>query len=66
MASKHNIFSNLKLIDWLLVAVFILLLAVLGNLLLPNYGWLVGILAALGLLYIAKRKRDQMMDENKK
>jgi hypothetical protein len=60
MPPKHDLFSNMTLLDWLLAAVFTLVLAFLGNILLPKYGWVLGILAALGLLYLAKRRRDGM------
>lgn len=62
MKEKRNIFSSMTLIDWLLAAGFTLVLALLGNSLTPNFGWLIGILAALGLLYLAKRRRDHMQN----
>ncbi len=62
MTQKHNLFSNMTPVDWLLAAGFTLVLALLGNSLLPELGWLIGILAALGLLYLAKRRRDRMQN----
>ncbi len=62
MTQKRNLFSGMTLIDWLLAAGFTLVLALLGNSLFPDYGWLIGILAALVLLYLAKRRRDRMQN----
>jgi hypothetical protein len=60
MSQKHNLFSNMTPVDWLLAAGFTLVLALLGNSLFPRLGWLIGVLVALGLLYLAKRRRDRM------
>ncbi len=56
---KKVLFWGLDWLDLLLAAVFIGLLALVGNLLYPPYGWGPGIAIALLLLYIAKRKREQ-------
>ena len=53
-------FQNMSLLDWLLAVVFIAVVALLVNSLLPVYGWLIGIVVALGLLFLAKRRRDSM------
>lgn len=44
--------------DLALAIVFIGLLAGIGTLLMPTYGWIIAIPIAILLLYIAKRKRD--------
>jgi hypothetical protein len=45
-------------LDWLLAVAFTALLAFVGALLLPTYGWPLGVLAGLALLYLAKTRRD--------
>jgi hypothetical protein len=60
MTPKPDLFSNMNLVDWLLAALFTLVLALLGNSLFPGYGWLIGILVALTLLYLGKRRRDSL------
>lgn len=57
---KPSFFSNLTLSDWLLAGLFLLVLMVLGNNLAPGIGILIGLLAGLGLLYLAKRRRDKL------
>jgi uncharacterized membrane protein AbrB (regulator of aidB expression) len=66
MSSKHNPFSNMTLLDWLLAAAFTLVLALLANTLLPGYGWLIGVILAAILLYLAKRRRDTMQPPSSK
>ena len=58
MDKKPSLFNNLTLLDWLLAGLFTIVVAVLGNSLFPGMGWLIGILIALSLLYLAKRRRD--------
>ena len=60
MEKEPSLFSNMTLADWLLAAVFTTVVAVLVQLNFPPYGWLIGIVIALGLLYLAKRRRDKM------
>lgn len=62
MTQKHNLFSNMTLVDWLLAAGFTLVLVLLGNSLSPRLGWLIGLLVAFILLYLAKRRRDRMQN----
>ena len=64
MESKPSFFSDLTRLDWLLAAAFIVVVSLLVNSLLPSYGWAVGILIALALLYFAKRKRDRLKHPN--
>ena len=67
MEKKPSFFSGITLVDVLLAIAFTAIVAVLVQMLFPPMGWLVGILAALGLLYIARRRRDNMLhppDEN--
>ncbi len=66
MSPKPDLFSNMTLLDWLLAAAFTLVLALLANTLLPGYGWLIGVLAAVILLYLAKRRRDTMQPPSSK
>lgn len=58
MKNKPFLFSNMQTIDWLLAGVFTAVVALLVNTVFPPYGWLIGIVVALGLLYLAKRRRD--------
>lgn len=60
MTEKPPIYSNMNLVDWLLAAVFTAVVATLAQRLFPPYGWAVGVVIALVLLYLAKRRRDQM------
>lgn len=66
MSPKHSLFSNMTLVDWFLAAAFTLVLALLGNTLFPGYGWLIGALVGLILLYLAKRRRDSMQPPSSK
>ena len=64
---KPGIFSNMNAIDWILALLFIGILAAVGQMILPTYGWIPAIPIALLLLYSAKRKRDlyyTQSDEN--
>ncbi|HPS40968.1 MAG TPA: hypothetical protein PK040_00090 [Anaerolineaceae bacterium] len=56
----RSLFSNLNLADGILAGLFLLVMALLGNSLAPGPGALIGILAAIVLLVIAKRKRDKL------
>lgn len=60
MSQKYHLLSNMTLVDWLLAAGFTLVLVLLGNSLSPGLGWLIGLLVAFVLLYLAKRRRDRM------
>lgn len=57
---KPPLLTDLTLVDWLLAAAFTAVVALLVNNLLPPYGWAVGIVISLALLYLAKRKRDRL------
>ncbi len=46
-------------LDWLLAVAFTALLGFIADLFLPIYGWPLGILAGLALLYLAKTRRDE-------
>lgn len=61
-----SFFRNLTLADWLLAGLFLLVLMFLGNSLAPGIGVLIGLLAGLALLYLAKRRRDRMQERNGK
>jgi len=55
---KSSLFANMNWLDWLLVIGFTALLAFIANLFLPTYGWPLGAIAGLALLYLAKKRRD--------
>jgi hypothetical protein len=53
----------MDIIDWILAAAFTAILSFVVSLLLPPPGWLAGALVALVLLFIAKRKRDSVLEK---
>ena len=63
MEKMPGVFQGLNWIDWLLAALFTGIVALLVNSFFPPYGWAIGILIAAGLLYLAKRKRDKLRDQ---
>jgi uncharacterized membrane-anchored protein len=50
----------MTLLDWILAAAFTVLVALAVNSFFPPYGWLIGTAAALFLLFLAKRRRDNL------
>lgn len=60
MEKEPSIFSNMSPVDWLLAAVFSGMVVFLAQSYFPPWGWLIGLVAALGLLYLAKRRRDRL------
>ena len=54
------VLNNMTVLDWVLVIVFMALVAYLVQTFFPPYGWAIGAVAALGLLFIAKRRRDRL------
>jgi hypothetical protein len=50
----------MKPVDWVLAILFTGLVAYAVNLVFPPYGWMIGIVAAMLLLFIAKRRRDHL------
>jgi len=50
----------MNFVDWILAIGFTVVMALLANFFLPNYGWILGTLAALALLFLAKRRRDEV------
>ena len=60
MDRKPPIFSNMTPADWILAALFTIIVAYLVQSFFPPHGWLIGTAAALGLLYLAKRRRDTL------
>ncbi len=52
--------EDMNLLDWVLAAAFVLVLVFLGNALLKPGGWLAGLFAAITLLYLAKRRRNEL------
>lgn len=67
MTSKmHSLFTHMNWLDWLLAVGFTALLAIIADLFLPPYGWVLGALAGLGLLYLAKTRRDAAYADSEK
>ncbi len=64
MPKEPSLFSNMTPLDWLLAALFTVVVAALAYLTFPPYGWLIGIVVALGLLYLAKRRRDGLQNRD--
>ncbi|MDO9120199.1 MAG: hypothetical protein Q8R87_11975 [Anaerolineaceae bacterium] len=60
MKKYLSIFENMNAVDWLLAVVITALLAYAVNMVFPPNGWLMGIVAALLLLFLAKRRRDRL------
>lgn len=60
MKKYLSIFENMNAVDWLLAVVITTLLAYAVNMVFPPNGWLMGIVAALLLLFLAKRRRDRL------
>lgn len=54
----------MKAVDWILVVLIIALIAYAANLIFPPNGWMIGVLAALLLLILAKRRRDRLIKGN--
>lgn len=60
MDKEPPLFSRMSPADWLLAALFTAVVTALVHLTFPPHGWLIGMLIALGLLYLAKRRRDKL------
>lgn len=60
MKKYLSIFNNMNAFDWVLAILITGLLAYAVNLIFPSNGWMIGIVAALLLLFIAKRRRDRL------
>lgn len=60
MDKEPSLFSNMTPVDWMLAAVFTTVVGWLVQSFFPPWGWLIGIIVALGLLYLAKRRRDRL------
>ena len=58
-----SIFKNMNWLDWILAVGFLAVLGFLANLFLPTYGWALGIIAGIALLYLAKSRRDKVYTE---
>lgn len=56
---KPSVFSHTDWLDWLLAIGFTALLTFIGWLLQEKFGWIVGLVVAPVLLWMAKSKRDQ-------
>jgi hypothetical protein len=60
MKKYLSIFENMNAVDWVLAILITGLVAYAVNVIFPPNGWMIGIVAALLLLYIAKRRRDRL------
>jgi hypothetical protein len=60
MKKYLSIFKNMNVVDWILAILITGLVAYAVNMIFPPYGWMPGIVAALLLLYIAKKRRDRL------
>jgi hypothetical protein len=60
MKKYLSIFKNMNYIDWVLVVLIVALVAYAVNAIFPPNGWMIGIVAALLLLFIAKKRRDRL------
>lgn len=60
MKKYLSIFKNMNTVDWILAILIVGLVAYAVNLIFPPNGWMIGIVAALLLLYIAKKRRDRL------
>lgn len=60
MDKEPSLFSNMTPVDWMLAALFTIAVVSLVQSFFPPWGWLIGLIVALGLLYLAKRRRDRL------
>jgi Flp pilus assembly protein TadB len=60
MNKPPSLFTNRTAIDWLLAAGFTVIVVWLAQSFFPPWGWGIGLVVALGLLYLAKRRRDRL------
>jgi hypothetical protein len=59
------VLKNLTTLDWVLIVAFTVLVVILVQLMFPPYGWAIGLVAALFLLFLAKSRRDKLhRDQN--
>jgi uncharacterized membrane protein AbrB (regulator of aidB expression) len=63
MKKYLSIFKNMNMLDWILAIVITALLAYAVNMIFPPKGWMIGIVVALLLLFLAKRRRDSLTKE---
>ena len=60
MDKEPSLFSNMTPVDWMLATLFTIAVVALAQTTFPPWGWLIGLIVALGLLYLAKRRRDRL------
>ncbi len=60
MDNEPPLFSKMTPVDWMLAALFTIAVVALAQSFFPPFGWLIGLVVALGLLYLAKRRRDRL------
>ena len=57
--------KSMKPVDWLLAVFFVALVTTASALLLPRYGWIIGLLVSAFLVYRAKIRRDRYIAQDK-
>ncbi len=60
----RGLFKDMNTLDWVLAIAFIACVAYLVYLIFPPNGWWIGLVAALLLLFIAKRRRDRLKKDH--
>ncbi len=60
MKNLLSVFKNMSVLDWVLAAAFTALVALVVNSFFPPQGWLIGVAVSLVLLFLAKRRRDNL------
>ena len=58
-AVERQLFPQMRA-RWMLAALFTIAVVSLAQTFFPPLGWLIGLVVALGLLYLAKRRRDRL------
>ena len=56
--------KSMKPVDWLLAILFIGLVTAASGVMLPRYGWAIGLLVGAFLVYRAKVRRDRYLAQD--
>ena len=59
-----GLLNDMNTLDWVLAIAFMACVAYLVYVIFPPHGWWIGLVAALVLLYIAKRRRDRLKKDH--
>ena len=59
-----GLLNDMNALDWVLAAAFLACVAYLVHTIFPPHGWWIGLVAALVLLVIAKRRRDRLKKDH--